>query len=407
MAISSSESSELTVSLPTPHPGQATLLRERKRFNTVACGRRWGKTKFASLELAANAALDGLPVGWFAPTFKILDDAWREMRTALRPVCGRVSEATHRLELVTGGVIECWSLTDEDSGRSRKYALAIVDEAGLVRDLRTRWFDAIRPTLADLQGEGWLFGTPKGRNFCWESYAYGQDPENAEWASWQMPTRTNPYILAQEIEAARKGMPERSFRQEFLAEFIEESGGVFRGVTECVVPGAKAAEPEGNSYLGVDLARVEDFTVLTLVDSTGRQCYFERFNQISWDRQIASIESVWSRFGRPKVVLDVTGVGDPIYQRLRKLGIDVHPYQFTNSSKEALIDNAAMRIEQGEVKLLDVPEQTNELLAYQYELTPSRNVRMNAPEGMHDDCVIALCLALWGLANRRRLIKVF
>jgi hypothetical protein len=76
-------------------------------------------------------------------------------------------------------------------------------------------------------------------------------------------------------------------------------------------------------------------------------------------------------------------------------------YQFTNASKEALIDNLAMRIEAGTVRLMDVPAQTNELLAYQYELTPSRNVRMNAPQGMHDDCVIALGLAVWGLTKPR------
>jgi hypothetical protein len=74
-------------------------------------------------------------------------------------------------------------------------------------------------------------------------------------------------------------------------------------------------------------------------------------------------------------------------------------YHFSNSSKGALIDNLAMRIEGGKVRLMDLPVQTAELLSYQYELTPSRNVRMNAPEGCNDDCVIALALACWGLAQ--------
>jgi hypothetical protein len=77
----------------------------------------------------------------------------------------------------------------------------------------------------------------------------------------------------------------------------------------------------------------------------------------------------------------------------------VTPYHFSNASKESVIDNLAMKIEQGALRLMDVPAQTNELLAYQYELTPSRNVRTNSPEGMFDDCVIALALACWGLAQ--------
>jgi hypothetical protein len=131
------------------------------------------------------------------------------------------------------------------------------------------------------------------------------------------------------------------------------------------------------------------------VDQAGRQVYFDRFNQISWERQLAAIEAPARKY-KASIFLDSTGVGDPIFERVRKAGLNVTPYQFSNASKEALIDNLAMKLEQGQVRLMDLPAQTNELLAYQYELTPSRNVRMNAPEGMHDDCVIGLALAVWG-----------
>ena len=97
--------------------------------------------------------------------------------------------------------------------------------------------------------------------------------------------------------------------------------------------------------------------------------------------------------------MDSTGVGDPIYERLRDAGLRVYSYQFTNTSKEHLIDSLAMQLEQGKLRLMDIPDQENELLAFEYELTPSRNVRMSAPEGMHDDCVISVALAAWGVAG--------
>jgi phage FluMu gp28-like protein len=180
-----------------------------------------------------------------------------------------------------------------------------------------------------------------------------------------------------------------------------DAGGVFRKVSEAVDAGRSADStpiPRMTYSLGVDLARVQDFTVLTVVDATGRQVYFDRFNQISWERQIASILDVARRY-RAHVWMDSTGVGDPPFEAVRSGWGAASGFHFTNSTKGALIDNLAMRIEGGKVRLMDLPVQTAELLSYQYELTPSRNVRMNAPAGQNDDCVIALALAFWGLAQ--------
>ena len=116
-------------------------------------------------------------------------------------------------------------------------------------------------------------------------------------------------------------MPEWLFRQEFLAEFLDEAGGVFRNVGPSIDRKrdrpSLVMQPGLNYSMGLDLARVEDFTVITIIDSQGRQVYFERFNQISWERQIAAIVHA-ARTLRPVVYCDSTGVGDPIYERLAK-----------------------------------------------------------------------------------------
>ena len=395
---------ELTITLPRPHPGQRTVLNEARRFNAVACGRRWGKTKLGINRLI-GPALEGGPVGWFSPTYKMLAEVWRETRELLLPVTQRVSTQEHRLELITGGVVDMWSLDSADSTRGRKYRRVVVDEAAMVPNLTDAWNAAIRPTLTDYIGDAWFLSTPKGQNFFWQLFNQGQDDLYPDFGSWQMPTSGNPIISPGEIEDARRALPERVFQQEFLALFLEESGGVFRGVSEVIDKGRNQNEAPrpGESYsLGVDLARVEDFTVLDVFDSRRRQVYHERFNQISWERQIASITKTAQDYNA-RVWLDSTGVGDPIFEQLRKAGLHVTGYTFTNASKEALIDALALGIEQGETRLMDLPAQTAELQAYQYELTPSRNIRMNAPEGMHDDCVIGLALAYWGQANKREL----
>lgn len=389
------------MTLPRPHKGQEMILQGTKRFNVVACGRRFGKSILGENRII-KPALEGFPCGWFAPNFKFLIEAWEDINRILRPVVERRSEQQKRLELITGGVIEFWSLEDPDAGRSRKYKHVIVDEAAKARHLRYAWTHAIRATLADLRGTADLLSTPRGMDFFAECFAYGQDPLKTEWASWQMPTSTNPHIPPEEIEELRKSLPERVYQQEILALFLEDSGGVFRGVQACVETGRSInlpAQPGVQYTLGVDLARVEDFTVLTVVDHEGRQVYFDRFNQISWERQIAAIKDVTAKYNA-RGYIDSTGVGDPIFERLRRDGVNIAPYHLSNQSKEALIDNLAVLIEQQRLKLMDQPTQTNELKAYAYEITASRNVRMNAPEGMHDDTVIALALACWGLHRK-------
>jgi hypothetical protein len=356
-----------------------------------------------------RAAGERHQIVWGAPTYDQVYTGWEEARKAAQ---GAALFRQSRMEVVFpgGGRIMYRSLDDPDNARSKTADGIVIDEAADVDE--AAWTEVLQPMLMDTGG--WLLaqGTPKGRNWFWREFVASAARPDA--AAWNAPTLgckiaggklhrephplENPNIRFAELERMFRDMPERTFRQEILAEFIEESGGVFRKVTEAVDRGRKGDEPpaDGRAYsLGVDLARVEDFTVLCVLDGTGRQVYFERFNQISWERQLAAIRATADRY-RASVVLDSTGVGDPIFEQVRKAGVRVRGYQLTNSSKEALIDNLAMKVERGDLRLMDIAEQTNELL----ELTPSRNVRMNAPRGLHDDCVIALALACWGISNR-------
>lgn len=381
------------------HDAQAEIAAARARFVVACCGRRFGKTHF-SLRRAVHPALAwGKPVGLFWPTYKDVAQYWRDLKTICKPVTADKSEQEKRIELTSGGVIDCWSLEDPDAGRGRKYRRILVDEAAKARHLEAWWNEAGRPTLSDYRGDAFFFSTPKGRNFFWRLHRRGDDPASwPDWRSFTFPTSSNPYIHPDEIEAARKELPERAFSQEYLAQFLDDSGGVFRGVYAAILDGQSANVPPisgARYYLGLDLARIEDFTVISIVDSEDRQVYFERFNQISWERQIAAVKRAADAYDALCIV-DATGVGDVIVERLRDAGLRILPVKFTQSSKRALIDSLAVQIESGRAKLLDIPEQTGEFLAYEYQTTAAGNFRTSAPAGMHDDTVIARALASWG-----------
>lgn len=225
--------------LPIRHAGQNLVYAQRERFNVVACGRRWGKTTLAQ-DLVTDdpgyGVLDGYPCGWFAGTSKIFDEVWRLALRTLAPVIARTDTQKHRLELVTGGILDFWSLDGGDrggAGRGRKYRRAIIDEAALVPGFMEVWSKAIRPTLVDLRGDAWFLSSTRGlQNDFYELFQRGQPGKNAMkgWKSWQMPSSANPHLSKAELEDMRGEYAGRplDYRQEMLAEFVADQGQVFQ-----------------------------------------------------------------------------------------------------------------------------------------------------------------------------------
>jgi hypothetical protein len=400
----------ITVRLRRPHPAQQQILDEARRFNVLAIGRRGGKSALGQLVLA-KTALDGQPGAYLAPTYKLLAEFWRELVAVLRPVTKRKLEDEHRLELITGGVIECWSTDTGDPARGRKYRRVVLDEAAMMPNLLNIWNLAVRPTLVDLAGDAFFLSTPKGLNDFYKAWLLGQDRLSPEWASWQMPSLVNPFLPAREIEQARLELPERAFAQEFEARFLEvEGAGVFRGV-EAVSRLSPKPPARGHSYVfGVDWARDLDFTVCSIIDaSTREQVAIDRYNQVDWEFQTERLHR-WARAYSPRlIVAEANSMGGPIVSRLQngymtvlgeyRAALPVQAWTATNATKAAVVQSLSLAIEQGEVTLLDDVIQRGELQAFESSTTQTGLVRYAAPEGMHDDTVIALALAWSGAAQ--------
>lgn len=366
-------------------------------------GRRWGKTVLGR-KLIIDPALHGYPAGWFAPSYKMLIDVWRDLRNVLHPVISRSNVQERRIELTTGGVIEMWSLDNPDAGRGRKYARIIIDEAAMVKDLMNVWTSAIRPTLTDYIGDAWFLSTPKGRNGFWQMYQWGQDAAQRDWQSWQMPTVSNPHIDAREVEAARQALPERVYNQEYLAAFIEDGGGVFRRVMDAATSTEVEPVHGGEYIIGVDWGKSNDFTVITVLDGNGNMVYMDRFNQIDYQVQLQRLTALASRYEPAAIIAERNSMGEPLIEQLQRQGLPVTPFQTTNASKTAAIDALALAFERGDIAILPDPVLIAELQAYEMERLPSGMMRYNAPDGMHDDTVMSLALAWQGITDNQSLL---
>lgn len=389
---------KIDIRLPHLHAGEREVWESDARFKVLACGRRWGKTFLGALACVA-CGLQGGRAWWVAPTYPIASIGWRVIQKLSRNVPGtKKSESQRMITYPGGGWVQVKSADNPDSLRGVGLDLAVLDEAAFMRE--EAWTAALRPALSDRNGKAIFISTPKGRNWFWRAFQRGQAGE-AGWQSWWFPTASNPYIPQDEIENARRTLPELVFRQEYLAEFIEDAGMVFRRVMDAAVSEWRDAPEAGHQYVfGVDWGKHNDWTVIQVLDVTAKRLVrMERFNRIDYAVQVASLRGLYERFQPVVVIAELNAMGEPIVEQLQRAGLPVRGFTTTAATKAAIIESLQLAIEQQELKILNDPVLIGELQAYQMERLPSGAFRYSAPEGMHDDCVMALALAWYGASQ--------
>jgi hypothetical protein len=405
LATATAFSAPLSAPQFTLHSGQYRPWVSPARFNVLACGRRWGKSEFGVMRRCARARdlhLKGVSgVSWVVgPTYKVLRPIWRKfMRLAPKPWVTNVYGTERMPDSVEFGRIkvEFKSAEIPENLVAEGLVDVWVDECGIIKE--HVWSESIRPALMDFRAPGDFTGTPKGRNWFHRMYLRGQDPANRTTiASFSGPSWQNPFIPPEESEELRLEMSDRVYRQEILAEFLDDEGAVFRKVRSYVW---KPTMPKPGVVVawGIDVAKHQDFTVIIGLDANGMVAFFDRFNEVSWPLQKERIRKT-CRGGAP-VVIDSTGVGEPIFEDLFNAGLNVRGYVFSAQSKAPLIEGLTIALEDSKITLPDEPVLINELEAFEYETSPTGYVRYSAPEGLHDDCVIALALAWFSKTHYR------
>lgn len=270
----------------------------------------------------------------------------------------------------------------------------ILDEFAIMK--KEVWDDVIQPIMrANPHAWAWFLFTPRGKNHAFEMYQRGQDPKHPEWKSWKLDVYHSGIMNADQIENARQTMSPASFNQELMGEFLEGEGSVFRGIREAATAVPESPK-EGKSYvMGVDLAKLQDFTVIAVYDRhTNKQVYQDRFHHLDWNYQKAKIREISRHYNGAQVVMDGTGIGDPIVDDMLRSGIPVTSVKLTNQSKMELIEKLSIWIEQKKVSFIPLEETIFEFDNYGYEMTKTGKVSYSAPNGMNDDIVIAHALAV-------------
>ena len=390
-----------------PFPKQCAVHASKARFRVVAAGVRGGKTKLGAGEILRDAIRHGKEgCHWWCT------EPWTEQlfypREAIDELLGnnfdRVvkqwKEKQRVYVLRNGGMIWLKGCDNENSLRGAGVKGIWADEVAFVKASALK---ILRTRVSDTAGWMLLTSTPKGKNAFYEWCAKGIERKKGyEFFHWE--SRDNPHFPAAEWEAVKADLPSEFFAQEYEAKFLDSAAGVFRMVDEAFAAGAQLAERgekvEGPYVVGVDVAKSVDWTVMTVMNSSGRQVDFDRFHKLPWPEARARILDMIARWGA-LVVIDSTGVGDPVRDDLVSVLGDerVVGIKFTPDLRSNMVRAVQSSMEQRALALLPSPGGVMEDELRWFEFAPSASGsggRYQAARGFHDDCVWSLALANWG-----------
>lgn len=367
----------MRIELPNPHENQQRILDSKARFRVVMAGRRFGKSELSQIEIIINA-LKGNSVAYITPTYSLAKVFFDQLAKAL-PFESNRSELS--IKFPNEGSVHFFTGERLDNLRGRKFHLVVIDEASFIPDLENGWLNSIRPTLTDYKGRALFISTPRGKNFFYSLFLKNGE---TDWEAFKFTTYDNPYIDKTEIDDARTQLPEVVFEQEYMANPAENAANPFGSsyIKQCTFP----LSNDIPIVYGIDLAKSVDYTVIIGLDKNGSVSYFERF-QKDW-RQT---KQVINNLPKIPILIDSTGAGDPIFEDLQRDGALVTGFKFSSTSKQQLMEGLASAIQQRKITF---PEGhiTNELEIFEYNYT-AQGVKYSAPQGFHDDCVMALALA--------------
>ncbi len=333
--------------------------------------------------------------------FKMLDHIPKQL-------INKTNATELKIELINGSVIQLIGADEfKKSGVGTNPVGVVFSEYSL--NSPDAW-QFVSPILAANGGWAIFNFTPRGKNHAWELLQKAKD--NDKWFTEIITVDDTDIFPREALDEEKRGNPESIFLQEYYCNFVENAGQFFRRIRENTYEAETEPTPEHEYQLGTDLAKYQDYTVLTPFDlHTFRVHKQDRFNQVDWNLQEARIESMARKYNNARLKTDRTGVGDPVVENLRNRGLNISEDDaivFTETSRMNLLNHLSMLLEQDKIQIPNDEGLIAELESFQYVLTPRGKLRVQAPDGMHDDRVMSLALAVhgatepFGLVDRTR-----
>ena len=400
-----------TVELPKHREFQES----RAKRKIFVVHRRGRKTSMALEEmfkyLVANPKIIGKTLAPIRKQAKeiIFDDPGMLFTIVPKQIIQRVDNGALQVWLKNGSIWYLDGADDPNFQRGGNVKILHLTEAGDHKE--EVWNSVYEPVLTLNGGVAIFEGNPRGQN--WFFRLFQNVPDRRGWVRWIVPASETPIFTVEQLADIKANNPENVFAAEYLCEWVGSIGTVFRSIRGISIYEPQTAQENRRYRIGIDLAKVQDFTVISVVDKHNwKQVWLERFNQLDWTLQKERMKEVIKNYSKKinfnevEVLIESNGIGDPIYDDLcvwvvreREHNIIIRPFKTTNASKSLLITNMSMLSDQGIIGLLKDEKQISEFEAFTYKKTAT-NFIYGAPEGLHDDIVMATAFSFWELGGK-------
>lgn len=408
-----------------PHSGQVEVLdgimKSKADVIVIVCSRGWGKTLFTtnSISIPPTLKYNHFQLCWIAPNYKIarapIDDVLFGINenTGERfindtcPTTGfkffEHKKGDNEVHWWNGAKWFLRSADAPDSIVSKGYNLIVIDEGALIpKDVFQK---QILPIARKKNCKIVIITTPRGKNWVYHLWLEGQDSSKSRYISFRQPWYKRP-DYPDLLKDLMKDLPKHIRDQEFGAEFIDGGGGTFTNLDRVFV-GDKIEFPTETQewrhpqwqslkanvgVMAVDLAKMVDYTVMTIFTNDKKCIYYCRINKVDYKIILNRIRNVAEQFDWPEVIYDATGVGSAITDFLSS-ELNVTPFVFTNNSKNDIVNRLIVACEYAQLEIPNIFTIRSEFEIFEFQMTKTGKITYNAPDGKHDDTVMSIAMA--------------
>ncbi|KKN70775.1 hypothetical protein LCGC14_0427700 [marine sediment metagenome] len=372
-----------------------------ERFGICAAGTKSGKTMGCVIWAVLKAWGKRKRVGWFAPSYSQAKIGYNLLKEMVPAHLRRANDAELVVYLPVGSEFHFKTAEKPALIYGAAYDLFVIDEASRIRE--AAWH-AIRSTITQTKAPGKIIANAKGKaNWFFRSWRLANEGRPG-WSCHRISTVANPYVDPLEVAEARRDLPERKFLELYEAEFFADAQSIFGDISCRIDKDIMGMPKRGRAYvIGADLGKHGDPSVCIVCDiESGQMVSMAIFPLgLPWDQARKRIARIATTYNDAFILVDSTGVGDPVLDEMKDMSVRVEGYKFTNETKDNLISALMKDVETGQISWGDWPTLSEEMQDFQATRLPGGAWRYAAPEGAHDDTVIALGLANWARRDRK------
>lgn len=387
------------IELFTPYAKQAEIIKavNNFRFVCVNTGRQVGKTTLGWNLLIEKAANNPNTVNvWVSPFQKQLNKVFDTLVYAIEdlPIVTKISRVEKVITFYNNSKIKFFSAENHDAMRGETVNFVVCDEFAMYKT--DAWDFTIRPTMVTKKdSKALLLSTPRGRGLWYDLCQMGKDPNNKNWTFLTAKSEESPLADQEFLQDAKKTMSESAYRQEFLAEFIENQGSLFSNIDQslCLEPNSVT---HSGLVAGIDVGFKNDFTVCTIFNDKFEMVdmFRKRDDNLDYRAMSKEIYMFLKKYNFPRTRIEIN-MHDSVYTFLKQMRVPrLEAYRTTAKTKKEDITFLSSLFASQQIKLLKDNEIENEVVNFGYEITSKGNIVYHATGNFHDDIVMSVAIAL-------------